>query len=161
MHPEIDLRDGYFEQMMARNKRLLKDFTRQYRDNISEFTQFIPGQDDRNAPTQAHHIFPKNEFPEIMHYLENMIMLTPNQHFGYAHPNNNTQVIDLAAQKVLLIAKTCSVRQNLASETEDHIFEFGNLLRVLSVGWQDSEVLQIADNDYDDVIHTINYHYTA
>ena len=161
MHPEIDLRDGYFEQMMARNKRLLKDFTRQYRDNISELTQFIPGQDDRNAPTQAHHIFPKNEFPEIMHYLENMIMLTPNQHFGYAHPNNNTQVIDLAAQKVLLIAKTCSVRQNLASETEDHIFEFGNLLRVLSVGWQDSEVLQIADNDYDDVIHTINYHYTA
>lgn len=77
----------------------VRDFTNEYRENISELTMFIDGQDDNNVPTQAHHIFPKNEFPEIMHYVENLIMLTPNQHYSYAHPNNNTYIIDLTAQK--------------------------------------------------------------
>lgn len=160
-HPDIDRRDGYFEQMMSRSKRLLRDFTTQYRDNISELTMFVDGQDDNTAPTQAHHIFPKNEFPEIMHFVENLIMLTPNQHYGYAHPNNNTHIIDLAAQKVLLIAKTYSIRQNLTSDVEEHIFEFCKFLQVLSVGWDDENVLEIAENDYNDIIHAINYHYVA
>lgn len=120
---------------------------------------FIDGQDDNAAPTQVHHIFPKNEFPEIMHYIENLILLTPNQHYGYAHPNNNTQTIDLAAQKVLLLAKIYSIRQNLTSEAEEHVFEFCKFLRVLSVGWDDESVLEIEENDYNDVIHAINYHY--
>ncbi len=105
-----------------------------------------------------HHIFPKNEFPEIMHYIENLIALTPNQHYGYAHPNNNTQIIDLAAQKVLLIAKTYSIKENLTNE-EETIYEFANLLTVLSVGWDDADVLEIEENDYNDVLHSINYHY--
>lgn len=159
MNPDIDRRDGYFEQMLSHSKRLLREFTNQYRDNISELTMFIEDQDDNTTPTQIHHIFPKNEFPEIMHYVENLIMLTPNQHFSYAHPNNNTHIIDLAAQKVLLVAKTYSIRQNLSSETEDHIFEFCRFLQVMSVGWDDESVLDIAENDYNDVIHTINYHY--
>ncbi|MBM6931049.1 restriction endonuclease [[Clostridium] spiroforme] len=160
-HPEIDRRDGYFEQMMSRSKKLLKAFTNEYRENISELTMFIDDQDDNAIPTQIHHIFPKNEYPEIMHFIENLIMLTPNQHYGYAHPNNNTHLVDPAAQKFLLIAKTYSIRQNLTSEVEDNIFEFSKFLQVLSVGWDDKDVLEIAENDYNDVIHAINYYYAA
>ena len=158
IHPDIDRRDGYFEQVMSRAKKLLRDLTNQYRENTSELTMFIESQEDNSAPTQIHHIFPKNEFPEIKHYIENLIALTPNQHFGYAHPNNNTHIIDLEAQKVLLIAKTYSIRRNLASDVEEHIFEFCKFLQVLSVGWNDDTVLAIAEDDYVDVIHTINYH---
>jgi hypothetical protein len=32
---------------------------------------------------------------------------------------------------------------------------------VLSVGWDDENVLEIAENDYNDIIHAINYHYVA
>ena len=158
--PNIDRRNGYFEQMLSHAKRLLRDFTNQYRENISELTMFTDSQEDATAPTQVHHIFPKNEFPEIMHYVENLVILTPNQHFGYAHPNNNTHTIDLAAQKMLLIAKTHSIHRNLTDEDEENIFDFCKFLEVLSVGWNDESVLEIAENDYDDIIHTINYHYT-
>lgn len=159
LHPDIDRRDGYFEQQMSHSKKQLKKFIAEYRNNISELTMFADGHDDMTAPTQMHHIFPRNEFPTIMHYIENLIALTPNQHYGFAHPNNNTQVVDLAAQKVLLIAKTYSIKQNLESSSEEIIYEFANLLTVLSVGWDDKAVLEIAENDYTDVLHSISYHY--
>lgn len=157
-HPDIDRRDGYFEQMMNRSKKTLRDFIAGARNGLSELTQYIEEHTDEASATQMHHIFPKNEFPEIMHYIENLIALTPNQHYGYAHPNNNTQIIDLAAQKVLLIAKTYSIKENLTNE-EETIYEFANLLTVLSVGWDDADVLEIEENDYNDVLHSINYHY--
>lgn len=119
LHPDIDRRDGYFEQQMSHSKKQLRKFIIEYRGNTSELTMFIDEHDDTATPTQMHHIFPKNEFPAIMHYIENLIALTPNQHYGFAHPGNNTQIIDPAAQKVLLIAKTYSIKQNLESETEE------------------------------------------
>lgn len=159
LNPDIDRRDGYFEQQMSHSKKILKKFIVEFRDNISELTMFIDGQDDTVAPTQIHHIFTKNEFPSIMHYLENLIALTPNQHFGFAHPDNNTQIVDLAAQKVLLIAKTYSIKQNLESDSEEQIYDFANFLTVLSVGLDDQSILDIDENDYTDILHTINCHY--
>lgn len=158
-HPDIDRRDGYFEQMMSRSKKILRELIFSNRNGVSELTQFVDGYDDMAAATQMHHIFPKNEFPEIMHFVENLIALTPNQHFGFAHPNNNTQIIDIAAQKVLLVAKTNSIRENLSNPAEDDIYEFSNLLIVLSTGWDDETVLEINQDDYTDVLHAINYHY--
>lgn len=158
-NPNIDIREGYFRQMMSRAKKTLGDSITENRRGISELTQFNNNHNDYELATQKHHIFPKNEFPEIMHYIENLIALTPNQHYGFAHPRNNTQIIDLAAQKELLISKTCSIEKNLTSGTEEPIYEFSNLLNVLSVGWNDDEVLDIDDNDYIAVVHSINCHY--
>lgn len=160
MHPDIDVRNGYFEQMMSRSKRVLRDIIIEFRDNISELTQFSERfHDDRVAATQIHHIFPKNDFPEIMHYLENLIALTPNQHFVYAHPNNRTQEIDVAVQKELLIVKTSSIKFNLESPEEEHIYDFDDLLYVLRIGFDDEDILQIERNNYIDVLHAINSHY--
>lgn len=158
-HPEFDIRPGYFVQMMNASKRILRDHIASYRGNISELTMFIERQTDKSIPTQIHHIFPKNEYPEIMHYLENLIALTPNQHFGFAHPENNTRVIDLTAQRELLIAKTYSIKQNLENPAEEDIFSFPNLLTVLRQGWGDEDVMSIPDRDYAEVIHSINIHY--
>ena len=161
LHPEIDVRKGYFEQMMSKAKKNLRDSISMYRDNLSELTKFDTAHDDKAPATQIHHIFPVNEFPEIMHYIENMIALTPNQHYTFAHPNNNTQIVDLEAQRDLLIAKTCSIRHNLTSKTEEPLYEFSNFKFVLKTGWDDESVTEIAENDYTDVIHAINVHYAA
>lgn len=158
-HPRLNRRDGYFEQMMNRAKRILKEHNNEYRSNVSELTQFVDGFDDYTEPTQIHHIFPKSDFPEIKHFLENLISLTPNQHYGFAHPNNNTQAIDIEAQKTLLIAKTCSISKNLTSTNEESIYEFDNLLLMLCEGWNDEKVLEIKNNDFVDVLHFINIHY--
>ena len=37
-----------------------------------------------------------SKFPEIADCPENIISLTPNQHFYRAHPENKTQIIDKA-----------------------------------------------------------------
>ena len=161
LHPEIDVRTGYFEQMMSSAKKLLRNLVANKRNNMSELTQFVDGYTDTASATQIHHIFPKNEFPEIMHYLENLIALTPNQHYGFAHPNNNTHNIDVEAQKILLIAKTHSIKSNIENDLEETIFTFANLLFVLSVGWDDKAVLEIEENNYNDVLHTITYHYQS
>ena len=42
---------------------------------------------------------------------------------------------------------------------EEPIYEFSNFLKVLSTGWNDEAVLEIADDDYTDLLHLINYHY--
>ncbi len=158
-HPDIDRRDGYFEQMMARAKRNLREFVMTRQNGLSELTRFSKEHYDDAPATQMHHIFPKNEFPEIMHYIENLIALTPNQHYGFAHPHNNTQLIDFAAQKILLLAKTESIRTHLSQESQDCLYDFSCLLTVLSTGWDDESVLEIRENDFTDVIHAINYHY--
>lgn len=158
-HPEFDIRPGYFVQMMNASKRTLKNHVIQYRGNISELTMFAEQHTDMSTPTQMHHIFPKNEFPSIMHYLENLIALTPNQHLGFAHPGNNTRVVDLAAQRELLIVKTYSIKKCLEDPTEPDIFSFGNLLYVLKEGWSDDSVTSIPNGNYIEVVQSINNHY--
>ena len=95
----------------------------------------------------------------ILHYLENLIALTPNQHYSFAHPNNNTQYIDPMSQKILLIAKIASIKFNLLEEDEK-IYDFDNLKKVLYVGFNDCEEIKgINDNDFNYVMHMINYYY--
>lgn len=67
-----------------------------------------------NGPaTQVHHIFPKSQFPEIAHYVENLILLTATQHNTKAHPQNNTQIVDKDYQLVCLLAKSDTIEQSL------------------------------------------------
>ena len=83
-------------------KKELKLYNQRFNQGYSEVS--MPSENGIMA-TQAHHIFPQNEFPTIADYIENLIMLTPNQHFTMAHPDNNTRYIDKAFQYVCLMEK--------------------------------------------------------
>lgn len=63
--------------------------------------------------TQVHHIFPKDSFPQIAHYVENLILLTATQHNTKAHPNNKTQQINKDYQLVCLLAKADTIETSL------------------------------------------------
>ena len=63
--------------------------------------------------TQVHHIFPKSQFPQIAHYVENLILLTATQHNTKAHPNNKTQQINRDYQLVCLLAKADTIENSL------------------------------------------------
>lgn len=157
-HPKFDVRDGYYEQMMSAAKRLVQKINNSFREGISELTQFDDNHSDYAPATQTHHIFPIREFREIRHYLENLIALTPNQHYGFAHPRNNTFHVDVAAQKLLLIAKTYSIKKNIEEEPVP-IYKFENLLFVLATGFDDTALQDIETNDYLGVLQSINSHY--
>lgn len=63
--------------------------------------------------TQIHHIFPKHKFPQLAHYLENLIKLTATQHYTKAHPNNKTKDISVDYQLVCLLAKSDNIEKSL------------------------------------------------
>ncbi len=73
----------------------------------------VKDQWSNGEATQIHHIFPKADFPQLAHYLENLIKLTPTQHFTKAHPHNKTQEINKDYQLVCLLAKSDSIEQSL------------------------------------------------
>lgn len=63
--------------------------------------------------TQVHHIFPKAKFPEIAHYVENLIKLTATQHYTKAHPSNRTQETNRDYQLTCLLAKADTIDKSL------------------------------------------------
>lgn len=78
-------------------------------------------QDDLNdgEATQVHHIFPKSRYPDFRAFAENLILLTPQQHYTKAHPNNKTHFIDKNYQVICLISKLESIKK---SEDEEDAF---------------------------------------
>ena len=101
-----------------------------------------------------------NEFPSIADYLENLIALTPTQHFGHAHPNNNTQYISKEYQYLCLISKTGSIRDNiLGGKDEPVIYDFYLYQNVLNTGLRTEEFIDIQENDFDGILNCIEKHY--
>lgn len=94
---------AYHKYSLQKAKKLIK----KYHSPSSEVEDdFAYGE-----ATQVHHIFMKSEFPTIDSYLENLILLTPTQHFTKAHPQNNTNIIDIEYQKICLEAKYQSIQK--------------------------------------------------
>jgi len=83
--------------------------------------------------TQVHHIFPKSQFPEIAHYVENLILLTATQHNTKAHPNNHTQIIDHNYQMVCLLSKTDTIKHSLDTYG-DKYYRKESFIHVINTG---------------------------
>lgn len=87
-----------------------------------------------NGPaTHVHHIFPRSQFPQIAHYVENLILLTATQHNTKAHPNNNTHIVDRDYQLVLLLAKSETIEKSLA-KVGDKYYRKESFVYVINVG---------------------------
>ncbi|MCT4583089.1 MAG: hypothetical protein N4A35_16885 [Flavobacteriales bacterium] len=91
--------------------------------------------------TQVHHIFPKSEFPELAHCFENLIKLTPTQHFTKAHPNNKTSVVNKDYQLVCLLAKVDSIEESL--KKGEFIYRKESLIYVINIGLSQQLDLQL------------------
>ena len=80
--------------------------------------------------TQVHHIFPRSKYPEFASYTENLIKLTPEQHFNHAHPNARTQEVNRDYQIQCLFAKCDSIEKSL-SEGE-FIYSKGSFISMIN-----------------------------
>lgn len=92
------------ESVMTSAMRKVKN----YQQGVSE----VPDSTGVKA-THIHHMFPKHAFPDLADMLENLIALTPGQHLGIAHPDGNTQKIDLVFQRTCLNQKLESIKKVL------------------------------------------------
>ena len=82
--------------------------------------------------TQVHHMFPEHQFPEISAYIENLILLTPQQHNTKAHPSNHTQTIDRDYQRDCLLAKADSIEKSIKQGKDTYSIE--SLIHVINTG---------------------------
>ena len=83
--------------------------------------------------TQVHHIFPKADFPQIAHYIENLILLTATQHNTKAHPSNKTQQINKDYQLTCLLSKTGSIENSLLRFGEKY-YRKESFVYVINIG---------------------------
>lgn len=153
-----DYSNGMQQDLMAeykiqKAKRKLREFNNKYRGSASEF--FENGKYEPLA-TQIHHIFPVNEFPSIADYLENLIVLTPNEHFLKAHPNNNTKYIKKDYQYLFLVCKAAHIKENLISSTQEKIYVFSDYIIVLNTGFKTTDFDYVAENDFNQIISMID-----
>ena len=154
-HPDEDYMTTY---RINRAKRNLRRFNDKYRGGK---TEVYDERHNMDPATQMHHIFPVNEFPLIADYLENLIALTPTQHFAYAHPNNNTQYIDRAYQYLCLVAKTGTIRDNLLGEKQEPIiYDFYLYQTVLNTGLETDEFFEVQEMDFEGLLNRIEKYYT-
>ena len=106
----------------------------------------------RGEATQVHHIFPKSDYPTLAGSLENLILLTPTQHFTKAHPNNNTQIIDANYQRVCLLSKADSIENSINTVGETY-YRKASFIDVVNQGLDLSLSTTISYNQIKDAIN--------
>ena len=152
----ITVEDEVYDYNVEKAKRRLKAYNDKFNASRSEITdRFSIGE----VAIHMHHIFPKNEFPSIADYVENLIALTSGQHLQKAHPNGNTQKIDKSYQYICLINKTESIRKNLVDGLGDNLYSFSDFMFVLDTGLSTDRFEAIAENDFGSVIMEIDINY--
>ncbi|WP_124733572.1 restriction endonuclease [Helicobacter pylori] len=111
--------------LISKAKKVVKQYNDRFNNSLSEVKQ----EKEESQATQIHHIFPIQDFPIIANYIENLIALTPNQHFIYAHPNNQTRLIDKDFQYICLLAKTTTI----LNDTQG-VYDWNDYIVVLNTG---------------------------
>ena len=134
-----------YDYNVEKAKRRLRKFNDMFNNGRSEITDAMSiGQ----QATHMHHIFPKNEFPVIADYVENLIALTSGQHLQKAHPAGNTQVIDKDYQYTCLLNKTESIRRNLLENFGEPLYDFFLFMFVLDTGLSTDYFEALQENDF-------------
>lgn len=136
-------------------KKAIRKFNDKFFDGKSEVIQLS----EIVEATQAHHIFPQSDYPSIADFVENLIMLTPNQHYVMAHPNNRTQYVDKDFQYICLLAKSSRIYSDLTSDREDKFYDFNDYIIVLNTGLQTEEFSDVRYLDFSTIIEKIDLHY--
>ena len=109
--------------------------------------------------SQMHHIFPVSDYPAISDSLENLIALTPSQHYINAHPNNNTKYINREYQYICLVSKTGTIKDNLMDDKLQTIYNFDAFKYVLNIGLETDKFENIVSNDFNTILQTLDLFY--
>lgn len=121
---ENSFNDEKITYTIEKAKRQVK----QYQGEISEVHPNIAA-----TANQAHHIFPQSSFIELSDTLENLIVLTAEEHFDFAHKKSSTSTVSLGYQMVCLLCKISNIGQSLTVKNDD-FYSLDSYINVLEVG---------------------------
>lgn len=143
-----------FAQTVENNKSYTRSIEKAKRfvksiHNTSEIHRFeeYPG-------LQAHHIFLASEFPELADVHENIIAITPNQHFFRAHPNNKTSIVSPEYQFICLLSKLDSIE--IDYRNQQNFYSKERFIEVLNTGLN----LDLSETiDFEELKHQLTIEY--
>jgi hypothetical protein len=141
---EID-NEKFYKYQIEKAKRLVKTI-----HSFSEIHRF-----DAYPATQAHHIFLSSQFPELADIPENIIAITPNQHFYRSHPNNKTSILDKSYQVICLISKLDSIEIDYRNGNGQYNKE--KFIDVINTGLEQNFSYTV---DFEELKHNIIRYYT-
>ncbi len=133
--------------------RIVSQHNSEFMDSKSEIIQ----DTGEYSSLEAHHIFPRSEFPALESYLENIIMITPSQHSGMAHPQGNSHYVDKDYQYICLLAKSKTIMFDLEVNLEQSIYNFNDYVYVLGKGLNSEEFDSVTDRDFATIVNKIDY----
>ncbi len=99
-----------------------------YQKNISEVHPYQKG-----FANHAHHIFPQNNYIELSDTLENLIVLTAEEHFEFAHNKSLTSSVSPGYQMVCLICKATTIHNSLSIANDD-FYSYESYINTLEIG---------------------------
>jgi hypothetical protein len=138
----------YIEYLANKAVKIVKRLNIEHNFGLSE----VDG--DMEPATETHHIFPVAGFPQIAHFSENLINLTPNQHRIVAHPYGDFSSVDMEYQKICLIAKVRTIKKFI--DNGWGCYDFESLVFVINTGYNTDSFSKIDCDDFDGLICLIN-----
>lgn len=139
----------YIGYIVAKAKR----YVHKKQGDISEVEDELA----QGKATAVHHIFPQSKYPIIASYYENLILLTANQHYQKAHPNNNTQIVSKEYQYICLMAKSQTIEKYLAAKDDD-FYSKEKFIFVINTGLNDVVSLD-ERSTFDEIRKYLTYEY--
>lgn len=126
------------EQEIFRVEKAKRQVKR-YQGTNSEVHPYLSG-----IANHAHHIFPQSQFIELSDTFENLIVLTAEEHFEFAHRNSSTSTVSLGYQMICLLSKAGSIRAALRKR--DNFYSSLTYFKMLENGLNTTELPKIKDN---------------
>lgn len=140
--PALPPSSSYFAE---KAKDEVRKFNAEYNGGLSE----VLGKNSGGEATQMHHIFPRRGFPDFAAFVENIIAITPTQHYAMAHPQNNTSKINREFQLSCLLSKNESIRKNiLLGWGTPCFYSFNKFMILLAEGLSCDHFGGIQENDF-------------
>lgn len=150
--------DKMNEYKIKKAKNKVRNYNNYFRNGKTEVYEENHMEDQA---TQIHHIFQIADFPQIADQLENLIALTPSQHYGKAHPKNNTRYVDREYQYKCLICKIENIKENIINDEVNSIYDFDDLKNVLKIGLNSDLFDFIDDLDFESILDSIKVIYRS
>lgn len=136
-----------------------KDEVRKFNQQFNSGHSEVIGKGSGGEATQMHHIFPQHEYSDLAAFVENIIAITPTQHYTMAHPGNNTSKIDKEFQLISLLAKSESIKKNiLLGWGTPNFYSFNKFTFMLDEGMQCDYFGNLDENDFTAVYDGISSH---
>lgn len=107
--------------------RAVKKYNIKFNNSFSETGSF-------EYATQGHHILPKvnDYYVQFATYCENIIMLSPNEHYLKAHNNNKTSTINFDYQKELLLFKEKIILDAQKNHPDESPYDYEQFIEIVS-----------------------------